>query len=93
MLAQEGIQVIRLPPRSPNLNADAERWVRSLRDKCLSRLIPIGQGMLWHSLREYGVHFHQERNHQDLGNVLMMPRASSEQPGDWWFVFVGLVAC
>jgi hypothetical protein len=40
------IRVIRLPPRSPNLNAYAERRVRSVRDECLSKVIPIGQGML-----------------------------------------------
>jgi transposase InsO family protein len=74
---REGIEVIRLPPRSPNLNAYAERWVRGVRDECLSRLIPIRQGTLRRALREYGAHFHQERNHQGLGNVLIMSRASS----------------
>jgi len=77
-LKREGIAVIRLPPRSPNLNAHAERWVRGIRDECLSRLIPIGQRMLRRALREYGAHFHQERNHQGLGNVLIMPDASSK---------------
>ncbi len=77
-LKREGIAVIRLPPRSPNLNAHAERWVRGVRDECLSRLIPIGQGMLRRALREYGAHFHQERNHQGLGNVLIMPNASAK---------------
>jgi putative transposase len=71
---RECIEAIRLPPRSPNLNAYAEKWVH---DECLSRLIPIGQRMLRRALREYGAHFHQERNHQGLGNVLIMPRASS----------------
>jgi len=78
VLAREGIQVIRLPPRSPNLNAYAERWVRSAREECLSKLIPIGQGMLRRALREYGAHFHHERNHQGLGNVLVEPRACRE---------------
>ena len=49
-VTREGIEVIRLPPRSPNLNAYAERWVRGVRDECLSRLIPIGQGMLRRAL-------------------------------------------
>jgi len=80
-LKREGIAVIRLPPRSPNLNAHAERWVRGIRDECLSRLIPIGQGMLRRALREYGAHFHRERNHQGLGNVLIMPDTSSQQRG------------
>jgi transposase InsO family protein len=78
---REGIAVIRLPPRSPNLNAYAERRVRGVRDECLSRLIPIGQGMLRRALREYGAHFHHERNHQGLGNVLIMPRAPAWHRG------------
>lgn len=48
---REGIEAIRLPPRSPNLNAYAERWVRGVRDECLSTLIPIGQGTLRRALR------------------------------------------
>jgi transposase InsO family protein len=74
---REGVEVIRLPPRSPNLNAYAERWVRSVRDECLSKVIPIGQGMLRGALREYGSRFHHERNHQGLGNVLITPRVSA----------------
>jgi len=76
-LKRERVEVIRLPPRSPNLNAYAERWIRGVRDECLCILIPIGQGMLWRALRDYGAHFHYERNHQGLDNVLIMPRGSS----------------
>ena len=65
--------MIRLPPRSPNLNAYVERWVRSVRDECLSKVIPIGRGMLHRVLREYVVHHHLERNHQGLGNALITP--------------------
>ena len=72
-MKREGIEVIRLPPRSPDLNAYAERWVRGVRDECLSRLIPIGQGMLYRALREYVAHHHLERNHQGLGNALITP--------------------
>src|SRR5262249_31524440 len=77
-MKREGIAVIRLPPRSPNLNAHAERWVRGVRDECLSKLIPIGQRMLRRALREYGAHFHQERNHQGLNNALTTPDTSSK---------------
>ena len=80
-LKREGIAVIRLPPRSPNLNAHAERWVRGLRDESLSKLIPIGQAMLRRALREYGAHFHQERNHQGLGNMLIIPDGSAKHRG------------
>jgi transposase InsO family protein len=72
-LAREGIEVIRLPPRSPNLNAFAERFVRSIKSECLARLIPVGAPMLRRALREYIDHYHLERNHQGLDNQLISP--------------------
>jgi transposase InsO family protein len=72
-LAREGVDVIRLPPRSPNLNAYSERFVRSIKSECLSKLIPIGTTMLRGALREYMDHYHLERNHQGLDNQLIIP--------------------
>src|ERR1022692_1412531 len=72
-MAREGIEVIRLPPRSPNLNASAERFVRSVKSECLSKLMPIGALMLRRALHEYMEHYHRERNHQGLGNQLIAP--------------------
>ena len=79
MLAREGVQVIRLPPRSPNLNAYAERYVRSVKEECLSKMIPIGQGMLRRAVHEYVAHYHLERNHQGLGNELITPRSGPQR--------------
>src|SRR4029450_3561610 len=62
-----------LPPQSPNLNAYAERWVRSVKEECLARLILFGEKALQHPLREYTTHYHHERNHQGKGNVLLLP--------------------
>jgi Integrase core domain len=62
-----------LPPRSPNLNAYAERWVRSVKEECLSQLILFGEASLRHALTQYVEHFHHERNHQGKGNVLLFP--------------------
>ena len=73
MLVREGIRVIRLPPMSPNLNAYAERWVRSVRDGCLSKVIPIGQRMLHRALRGYVTHHRLERNQQGRGSALITP--------------------
>jgi transposase InsO family protein len=76
MLSREGIVVIRLPPRSPNLNAYAERFVRSIKEEeCLSNLVPIGQGMARRAVREFVSHYHGERNHQGIGNRLISPSA------------------
>jgi putative transposase len=71
VLVREGIRVIRLPFRSPNLNAFAERFVRSVKEKCLNRMIFVGQASLRHALTQYVTHYHGERNHQKLGNRLL----------------------
>ncbi|MPZ47182.1 MAG: transposase [Betaproteobacteria bacterium] len=66
-----GTKVIRLPPRSPNLNAFAERFVRSIKEECLRRMIFIGQASLRRAIAEYMADFHEERNHQGLENRLI----------------------
>jgi transposase-like protein len=72
-LDREGIHLIRLPPRSPNLNAFAERFVRSIKTECLNRMIFFGQDSLRHAVREFMAHYHAERNHQGLENRLVRP--------------------
>ena len=72
------ITPITLPPRSPNVNAHAERWVRSVKEEVLARLILFGEDALRQALKEYDTHYHQERNHQGKGNALLMPRARKE---------------
>jgi transposase InsO family protein len=76
LLDAAGVKRIPLPPRSPNLNAYAERWVRSVKEECLSRRILFGEAALHHALREYMAHYHRERNHQGKGNVLLFPAVS-----------------
>ena len=73
IIGSGGVEPLRLPPRSPNLNAYAERWVKSVKDECLSKLILFGEASLRRALREYLVHYHQERNHQGRGNILLFP--------------------
>ena len=73
-----GITRVPLPPRSPNLNAYAERWVRSVKEECLSRLILCGEASLRHALTQYVAHFHHERNHQGKDNVLLFPTGSQD---------------
>jgi len=67
-----------LPPRSPHLNAYTERWVRSIKEECLSRLILCGEASLRHVLTPYVAHVHHERNHQGKGNVLLFPTVSQD---------------
>jgi transposase InsO family protein len=74
-LAAGGVKCLRLPPRSPNLNAFAERWVRSVKEECLSKLILFGEGSLRTALTQFQEHYLSERNHQGKGNVLLFPGA------------------
>ncbi len=67
------VHPLKLPARSPNLNAYAERWVKSVKEEVLSKLILFGEASLRRALSEYQVHFHRERNHQGKGNVLLFP--------------------
>jgi putative transposase len=73
IIDEAGVTRVPLPPRSPNLNAYAERWVRSVKEECLTQLILFGERSLSHVLKEYVAHYHQERPHQGKGNVVLMP--------------------
>ena len=68
------VKPVKLPARSPNLNAYAERWVRSVKEECLSKLILFGEASLRRALDNYLPHYHEERNHQGKSNVLLFPR-------------------
>jgi hypothetical protein len=77
------VKTLPLPARSPNLNAYAERWVRSVKEECLSKLILFGESSLRRALSEYVAHYHAERNHQGKSNVLLFRRvteARREEP-------------
>ena len=65
------MESIRLPARSPNLNAFAERFVRSIKSECLENLILVGEPSLRRAVEEFCIHYHEERNHQGLGNKLI----------------------
>src|SRR5215467_6273429 len=80
-LAAEGGKCLRLPPRSPNLNAFAERWVRSVKEECLSHLVLFGEASLRKALTQFQEHYHTERNHQGKGNVLLFPCAEEIPEG------------
>jgi putative transposase len=75
LLRDAGVKPLRLPAKSPNLNAYAERFVLSLRRECLDRIIPLSERHLRTAIAEYLVHYHTERNHQSLGNELITPLA------------------
>ena len=84
VLRSGGVKTVKLPAQSPDLNAYAERLVRSIREECLSRVIPLGERHLRGVVGEYVKHYHLERNHQGLGNELIEPSSKTGQ---------GRVAC
>lgn len=73
---------IRLPARSPNLNAFSERWVKSVKEECLGKLILFGESSLRRALQQYQVHYHEERNHQGKGNTLLFPSQAQRVGSD-----------
>jgi putative transposase len=67
------VESVKLPHGSPNLNAHAERFVRSIKESCLERLILFGESSLRSAVQNFAAHYHCERNHQGLGNRLILP--------------------
>jgi transposase InsO family protein len=71
-----GVKPVKLPPSSPNLNAQPERFVRTIKESCLERIIIFGEGSLRRAIQEFVMHYHHERNHQGLGNRLIVREES-----------------
>src|SRR5438128_181203 len=77
-LGGAGIRVVRTQGRAPNATAYAERFVRSIKYECLTRMIPFGERHLHRAIVEFVEHYHRERNHQGLGNELINGAAPVE---------------
>jgi transposase InsO family protein len=81
-LGDAGIRVVLTPERAPNATAYAERFVRSIKQECLGRMIPLGERHFRRAITEFVAHYHLERNHQGLDNRLIMgtPAADAARP-------------
>ncbi len=86
LVEQSGPRCIRLPPRSPNLQAHLERFIRSIKEECLDRMILFGDRSLRNAAQEFISHYHAERNHQGLDNRII-------EPGDDVSCRSGKIAC
>jgi transposase InsO family protein len=82
ILDDAGVKRVPLPPRSPWLNGYAERWVKSVKDEALSQVILFAERSLRHVLDEYVEHYHTERCHQGLGNVIPFPSSRPANDGE-----------
>jgi len=71
LLKDSGVEPAVLPPRSPNLNAHCERFVRSIKEEALAQMIMLGERALSYAIHQYLAHYHAERNHQGLDNQLI----------------------
>ena len=78
ILRASGIKPMRLPVRSPNLNAYSDRWVLTVSSECLSKLVLFGEQSLRRALSEFVDHYHFERNHQGLENVIPFPKDTND---------------
>ena len=72
---------MRLPARSPNLNAFAERFVLSIKPECLIRLVPLGEAHLRRVVVELVKHYHHKRTHQGLDNALIAAEGAQDGIG------------
>jgi transposase InsO family protein len=81
LLRDTGVKPLRLPARSPNLNAFAERFVGSIKSECLDRIVPLGEQHLRAAVRAFVDHYHEERPHQGLGNEFIAPTTAQCGPG------------
>jgi putative transposase len=79
-LRDQGVEPVVLPPQSPNLNAHCERFIRSIKEEALDRMIVIGESSLRYAIYHYLTHYHQERNHQGLDNQLIAPESEVGAP-------------
>lgn len=86
MLAAEGVEVKRVTPRSPNLNAVAERFVQTIQVECLDHFLVFGEAHLRHLISCYLSYYHTRRPHQSRDNWLLTggppPGPSALDPGD-----------
>jgi len=73
LLRSCGVKPVRLPRRSPNLNAYAERFVRSIKSECVGRMVFFSETALLQALTTYAEHYHHERNHQGVGSRILEP--------------------
>ena len=72
-LGQVGTEAVRLPPRALDLNPNIERFMRSVKEECLERMVFFGERSLLAAVVAFLAHYHAERNHQALNNRLIDP--------------------
>jgi putative transposase len=80
-LRDTGIRLRRTPYQAPTANAYAERFVRSVKQECLDRMIPLGERHFRRAVAEFMAHYHEQRNHQGVGNERIEGAAVMQRVG------------
>jgi transposase InsO family protein len=83
ILGCSGVTALRTAYQAPNMNAHAERFVRSIRTECLDQMIFVGRASMEKAIAEYAAHYHDERSHQGLGNEIPSRRPVQREGGIW----------
>jgi transposase InsO family protein len=81
ILESAGVEIVLCPPRVPQWHADAERFVRSIKEECLSRVVFFSEEHLRSTLTIFVDHYRHRRNHQGIGNKLIEPPESLPEVG------------
>jgi putative transposase len=87
MLKGSDVEPVRLPPKLPNMNAHIERYMHSLKEECLERLALFGEEALRNAVAAFLAHYHAERNHQGLQNLIIQPGAEVGESQVVWEIF------
>ena len=78
-LRGSGVEVLLASYLAPNMNAYAERSVKSIKSECLDQMIFLGRESLVRAIAEYAAHYHEERSHQGIGNELISGVAPEDE--------------
>ncbi len=81
VLESEGLTIIQTPYRAPKANAFAERWIRSVREECLDRVLIVNECHLRRVLTEYIAYYNQRRPHQGIGQECPVPSKRGQADG------------
>jgi len=79
ILRGSGVEMLLTAYQAPNMNAYAERFVRSIKSECLDQMIFLGRESLDRAIAEYAGHYHGERSHQGIGNEIVSGAASQSE--------------
>jgi len=79
ILKSSGVKPLKLPPRSPDLNSYAERFVKSIKEECLNHLVLSSVKQLEYAINQYCDYYHHERIHQSLGRIIEPVHKTNEE--------------